>query len=152
MKKRGLSAIVTTLIIILLVLVAVGGIWAVVSNFIDEGTETFSLSQKCLAVNLDINSAACDDDGNNWECDVTYERKVGGEDIDGIRIVLSNGAKSFTKDVSGNLEEFGINTENGINTEMVKTEDEPNSVQLAVYFNDPSGTPQLCSPTSSFTF
>ena len=42
-SKKGLSAVVTTLIIILLVLVAVGIIWVVVQNIVTEGAESISL-------------------------------------------------------------------------------------------------------------
>jgi flagellin-like protein len=50
MEKKGLSAVVTTLIIILLVLVAVGIIWVVVRNVVEEGGSTIDLSVKCLDV------------------------------------------------------------------------------------------------------
>ena len=154
MKKRGLSAIVTTLIIILLVLVAVSGIWVVVSNFLDAGGETIELSTKCLAVVLNVKSAECTDDaGTDWHCDVTYERKAGGDDIAGVKIVLTNGETSHTNVTHHqNVAALDIRTAVGIDTEIPKGNDRPNSVQLAAYFEDASGNEQLCNPTSAFTF
>src|SRR3990167_9321273 len=54
-RKRGLSGIVTTLIIILLVLVAVGVIWAVVKNLVQKGSEQIELGQ--FTLDLQIKSA-----------------------------------------------------------------------------------------------
>ena len=42
MLKRGLSKVVTTLIVILLVLVAIGIVWVVVKDVITEGSEEVS--------------------------------------------------------------------------------------------------------------
>ena len=47
-KKKGLSTIVITLIIILISLVAVGIIWVVVRNVIQTGTEQVALGQFTL--------------------------------------------------------------------------------------------------------
>ena len=54
-NKKGLSMVVTSLIIILLVLVAIGIIWVVVQNIITEGTEQVSLGK--FTINLEIRSA-----------------------------------------------------------------------------------------------
>ena len=149
---RGLSAVITTLIIILLVLVAVGIVWVVVNNLLKGGAETIELTAKCTAVTLSATAVTCDDAGVNWTCDVTYERGSGGDAVDGMKIVLSNGVTSFTEDITGDIGQLGPNTKTGIDTQIVIADTEPNSVQLAAYFNDTSGNSQLCSPTSEFTF
>jgi flagellin-like protein len=50
MKKRGdkraISPVITTLIIILLALVAIGIVWIVIKNIVSEGTEGISLGRK----------------------------------------------------------------------------------------------------------
>src|SRR3989344_5947807 len=51
-KKRGLSGVVTTLIIVLLVLVAVGIIWAVVKNVVQRGAEQVDLGQFTLDLQI----------------------------------------------------------------------------------------------------
>jgi len=43
MKKRGLSEVVTTLIIILLTLVAIAVIWVVISNLLEEKSQKISI-------------------------------------------------------------------------------------------------------------
>ena len=52
MKKRGMSTVITTLILIVLVLTAVAIIWAVISNMISEGTEDVGLG--AFTISLDI--------------------------------------------------------------------------------------------------
>jgi hypothetical protein len=151
-NTKGLSAVVTTLIIILLVLVAVGIIWVVVKNVVEGGAETIEFNTKCVAVDLSANSASCTQGAANWTCDVTYQRRAGGDDIDGLKIVLSNGLTSFTHDVPGNLQAPATRTTTGINTTIPNASPEPNSVALAAYFLDASEEEHLCNPTGERTF
>jgi len=52
MGKRGMSQIVTTVILILLILVAIGAIWAVVNTFIIKGTDRINLDQFTLDLKI----------------------------------------------------------------------------------------------------
>ena len=52
MQKRGLSGIVATLLIILLVIVAVGIVWVVVRNVVQEGSEQISFGR--FTTNVEI--------------------------------------------------------------------------------------------------
>ena len=54
-NTKGLSMIVTTLIIILLVLVAIGIIWAVVKSLLDKGEQDIKNSGICRDIGLTIN-------------------------------------------------------------------------------------------------
>ena len=44
MQKRGLSTVITTLIMILLVLVAIGIIWVVVRGIIEKNSEQITIN------------------------------------------------------------------------------------------------------------
>ena len=69
MDKRGLDAVVTTLIIILLVLVAVGIIWVVVRNVVQQGSEQIDISSKCLSVDVQaVSVTALTCEGRNTNC------------------------------------------------------------------------------------
>lgn len=144
MKKRGLSAVVTTLIIILLVLVAVGGIWIVVNNFIDAGTEQIEISQKCLAVDL---SAVSVNETSAGTYDITLNRKAGGDAIGGVKVNIFNSTEN-----SG-VVEFGsaIGVLDTV-TQSVVGVTNANKLEFTAYFLDDSGTEQLCSATNTFTF
>ena len=144
MKKRGLSAVVTTLIIILLVLVAVGGIWIVVNNFIQQGTKTITLSQKCLAVNFDLSAAIVSVDATDPDTyEITLKRNVGGDPISGVKINLFNS----TNDNSGVLNfgvpmnEFDTKTQSLVDTGV----ENANRMEYTAFFTDASGAEELCS-------
>ena len=53
MNKKGLDAIVTTIIIILLALVAIGIIWAVLRNVVQQGADQVDNNAKCISVDLE---------------------------------------------------------------------------------------------------
>lgn len=107
-NNRGLSTIVTTLIIILLVFVAVGIIWAVVQGVLNEGGDTVNYSAECLAISVDVTSASC----TSTDCTVTVTRGSGGGDIGGTYVVLFDdaGSKRF-KMTNGALEPLASATQ-----------------------------------------
>jgi len=90
--KRGLSAIVATLIIILLVLVAAGIIWVVVRNIISEGAEGIELGR--FTFDLSIKSAYID--GTNVK--VLIRRSPGGGDLIGVKFIFFNSTDSISVD------------------------------------------------------
>ncbi len=105
MNKRGLSGVVTSLILILLVLVAVGIVWVVVKNIISEGSEQVSLGM--FTVDLEIKNVKVNDDGS---VDVKVERKVGQGELTGIKFIISDGTNSQVIEKDTNLQELGVST------------------------------------------
>ncbi len=103
MEKRGLSTVVTYLIIILLVLVAVGIIWVVLKNVISGGAEQISLGK--FTVDLEIKQVVIDNSTNNLS--IIIKRNPGAGDVTGITFVVSDGVNSeiFEEDVV--LKELG---------------------------------------------
>jgi len=91
-NHKGLSAIVTTLIIILLVLVAAGIIWIVIRNIITEGAEGIELGR--FTFDLSIKSAYID--GANVK--VIVRRSPGGGDLVGVRFIFFDGTNSISTD------------------------------------------------------
>ncbi len=87
--KRGLSAVIVTLIMILLGVFVSGIIWMVVQNVVETGTSQIEFNSNCLAINIEISRVICDQNGDS--CNITIERKAGGdEDIEGIKLVYEN--------------------------------------------------------------
>ncbi len=145
-NKRGLSAIVATLIIILLVLVAVGIIWVVVRNLIQEGAEQIDVSTKCIAVDVRAVSVA-PVVGEAESYSVTLRRTAGGEAIAGVKISLFNdtansGVLNFTA-----ISELETTTET-----VVAGVTNADRLEFTVYFLDESGNERLCSQTNSYSF
>ncbi len=152
-KTKGLSTIVATLIIILLVLVAVGIIWVVVRNVIEGGTAQIGSSFECTNVNVRPTKVLCDGDdivGSTGNCSITYTRDAGGDEIGGVKLVVTNdaGDTNFIYDVSGNINELATLTEMYVVTGVTNA----SNVEAVVYFLDDSGNEQLCSPSGSLDF
>ena len=145
-NKRGLSAVVTTLIIILLVLVAVGIVWVVVRNVIEQGAEQIDISTKCVAVDVRA-VGVVPAGGDNYI--VTLERKSGGGDIGGVKLNIFNStSNSGPIDFGTTLVELATETQtvsaNGVTGAT--------RMQYTVFFISESGTEQLCSITTPFEF
>ena len=143
-NKKGLSTVVTTLIIILLVLVAVSIVWVVVRAFIESGVETIDYTAKCLQV--DVRATAVT--GTN-PYDVTLKRGAGGEAIAGIRFVfLDAGTGSGMIDDAFNIQPLATETrtvDGGI-SDAIK-------VEVTPYFIDANGNQQFCGgQTNTFSF
>ena len=93
--KRAVSAIVTTVIILALALIAVGVVWAVIKGVIDERGESADINARCLDAGVEIDSfRACNVAG---ECSVTI-KNVGARTVDGVRVALG-GAVNDTEEL-----------------------------------------------------
>lgn len=91
--KRGLSTVVTTLIIILLVLVAIGIIWFVIQGLIEDTSGQIDLLAACPQINLKATSVSCTtgNDGTNSLCNVTVRREDTMDyDVSDVKLAFSN--------------------------------------------------------------
>lgn len=104
MMKRGMSAVVTTLLIILLTIVAIGVVWVVVKNVIDKGSDRISLDQ--LTIDLEIIKATVDGDVLN----VTVQRKTGAGNLIAIDFIMSDDFNAAVTRRDTTLQELGIKT------------------------------------------
>jgi cysteine-rich repeat protein len=87
-NSRGLSTIVATLLVILLTLVAVGIIWVVVKNVIQQGAEQVSLGK--FTLNLEIKNVGIDPASPNY-INVKIRRNPGAGDIAGLNFIIDDG-------------------------------------------------------------
>jgi hypothetical protein len=144
-NKRGLSTVVTTLIIILLVLVAIGIIWVVIRGIVEGGSQSVDYGAKCFQVALsvtNITGGATDPTG------VIVSRSAGGEDLSGVMVVYKNGTASSTiVDVSGNVGALETKTLTAANDLIA-----PSSVEVSPYFKDTTGQNHICSPPATYAF
>jgi hypothetical protein len=104
MNKKGLSDVITTLIIIVLVIVAIAIIWAIVRPFIADSTDEVSLGKFTIA--LEIKSVSLDRDANSST--VSVKRNKGEASLSGIRFVFFNGTSSESFDNETSLLENGL--------------------------------------------
>ncbi|MCA9487529.1 MAG: hypothetical protein KC516_01055 [Nanoarchaeota archaeon] len=143
MKKRGLSTVVSTLIIILLVLVSVGIIWGVVSNLLNTQKEKISFDK--FSIQLEIKKVQIDSDTNTTA--VTVKRNQGEGEISGMKLIFSDGENSETTDVSplGELEQMTyIITLENIDVDNLK------KVSIAPFVENIEGEQILGEPALEF--
>ena len=93
MNKRGLSGIVTTLLIIVVVFIAVGLVWVVIQNVITEGLEEVGLQ----GINNNVKIEQVVDNGDALS--VKVQRDQGDAEISKLKFVVFDGVDSDTYEV-----------------------------------------------------
>lgn len=101
-NKGGLSTVVTSLIMILLVLVAVGVIWIMIAKIISESTEEVFLGK--FTIDTNIESVSIDEASNNVS--VIVKRKPGMGEFSGIKFIFYNATNSEQHQRDVDLEEL----------------------------------------------
>ena len=85
-SRRGLSDIVTNVLIILLVLVAIGIIWAFIRPAITQGAGQLQGAGDCLTI--DVEAVSCDATANT----VTFKRNTGAGALVGVKFIVERAA------------------------------------------------------------
>ena len=139
--KRGISGVILTIIMIVLVLAAVAIIWGIIINFIQDQTGEIDVATKCLEVDIQATKLSCTG-AQNDVCDVTLSRTAKGDNIAGMKLVFTNalGETNYIHDVSGNIALLEIRTILDITTTITDV----NKVEVVPYFTDVSGNEQIC--------
>jgi len=88
-RKKGLSTIVASLLMIVLVLVAVGIVWGVVSKVVRQGAEQVSLGK--LTLDLELKSVQSD---NDTSATVRFKRNAGEGKFIALKFVFEDGENS----------------------------------------------------------
>ena len=88
-NKRGLSDVVTTLVIILISLVAIGVVWVVIQNVIQKGSEQVELGQ--FTLDLQIKAVQVQDENVTI---VIVKRNPGEGEFVGMNFIFSDGQNS----------------------------------------------------------
>ncbi len=103
-NKRGMSTVVTTLLIILLSIIAIGVVWVVVKNILSKGEEDMTLTG--ITLNLEIQKASIA--GNTLY--VIVHRNSGEGNLVGINFVIGDGENSVVVRRNTNLPQLGTQT------------------------------------------
>ena len=150
-NKQGMSAVVTTLIIILLVIVALGIIWVVVKNVIQGGVEQVDLSTKCREVEVQavaLANTTSPDDGGDY--DLTLKRTGTGDEIGGVKLVFFNDVtNSEVVDFGYAIEPLETHTKNVILTTPIIG---ANKLDMTVWFLSDLQEEELCPTTVTEEF
>lgn len=145
--KKGLSTVVTTLIIILLVLVAVGIIWGVVSNLLKNSTGKIDATTKCLDVDFTVKNVIYAANGNTTDYTVTMAKAAGSVNED-----LYLAVTFFTATNSSARKTFdtAFATVGDVKTKTFAATGVVNatSMDYTPYFVDETGENQYCGTVS----
>ncbi|MBU2612667.1 MAG: hypothetical protein KKB62_03020 [Nanoarchaeota archaeon] len=153
-KKKGLSTVVTTLIIVLLVLAAIAIIWGPIRNLLS--TSTSSLNQaSCFEIELRatrvINITSAGGEESNANYNVTLRRSGGASnvaEVGALLIFYSETANTDPLDFGDTLGPAGVKTRT-ILTGVFNA----NKVEVVPYMVDPdSGEQIICSSSTTFEF
>ena len=144
-NKRGLSAIVTTLIIILLTIVSIGIVWVVVRNVLTGGTEGLDWNAKCLAA--DVRAIRLNCSASPAVCTVALKRQGSGADVlGGVKLVFKNDTAGLTSSVltfTGDVPAL-VETKTTQATGIAST----TKVEVTPFFTDTGGNAKYCTTAS----
>ena len=141
--KKGMSAIVITVIMVALALVAVGVVWTVINNLIGGKSDEINLQLECLDIQIESTTAT---NCTGTACNLFVERKAGGKDIDGIKVVFNDGTISGTVlDRPGNIVPLATVSQSWANVGV----NNPIEVGITPYFIGKAGDQQLCPRTNT---
>lgn len=145
---RGLSTVVATLIIILLVFVAIGLLWTVVRNFVQGGSDSIDLGSKCVDIVVTPTKVVHNSSQSNIY-NVTLLRNSGTGEIGGVKLVFTgeNSDANFVQDIPGDISVLSVKT-----VPVAVDISDPNNVQAVVYFIDKSGNIQYCQNSEEYNF
>ncbi len=82
-NKKGVSEVISTVLMILLVIVAVGAIAAFLVKFLRSGSDEVAQSQACLALDVNVKSCQYDSDANSLSVTVARDR---GENLNIVEL------------------------------------------------------------------
>lgn len=146
--KKAMSEIVTTVIMVVLALVAVAVIWTIINNLISEKGAQVVTTSKCTDVTLTVESVSnCVAAG----CDVRVRRGPRGDAIDGVKVVLKSATGASDVDtIEGNippLQTATLAVDSGTFDATTA-----NKVEVTAYFLDDSGIEQNCMSPAVYNF
>lgn len=146
-QKRGLSDIVTNVLIILLVLVAVGIIWAFLQPVIQSGSRQIAGADACLT--LSLQPQTCTLDAGTGNATVNYRRNAGDATVSELTFVFTDATGSSvvvsTTDSADFANELETRSVSGLDYGTIT----PIHVDIAATVQTTSGETRQCDVTGA---
>jgi len=95
-NNKGVSEVVATLLIVLLVLVTASIVWVVVRGAINSGTSDINVNE--LKLYLSVNDAYITNESGQNVTKVVVSRDVSEGDLTGVRFIFSDSLDSYSVD------------------------------------------------------
>jgi hypothetical protein len=148
-NKKGVSAVVATLIILAIVLMGIGIVMYVIMPLFEGTSENIDYSAKCLSTGVTILSA--DYNEGVGILDVTLKRRAGisRDEFGGVILKATDGEKTSEEDISGNI--AALESKNRIVVGFLdpNTGFTPTKVDANVYFVQEDGEKYICTQTTT---
>ena len=146
--KSGLSDVVTTLIIVLLVIVAIGIVWAVVGGLIRTGAGNVGFNQKCIDVDVTA-SAKCPLSASPQLCDITFVRRdTSNYNIINAKVIMRTATVSGTPaDLALGTNLVALGRYKYPTNQTLTGASKVSSGEFTLSFNDENGVEKFCSGT-----
>lgn len=103
-SKKGISDVVTTVIIVALALVAITVVWVVIQGLITSNTGVARNQQTCLESRFTVSGKK----GANNKVTVTAMRESGSTDLEGVILYVYSDTGSDSEDKIGNVNVGGV--------------------------------------------
>jgi len=141
-NKRGLSGVVSVLLIILITLVAIGIFWTVAKGVITRSESEIDMGSKCL--DSDIRITGLDYVSPNWT--ISIRRKSGTEEFQGIKFLLHDTSRGESTPTT--LEDVSVTNIRLLETDVatissvgsgISTPGNVDKVDMIVYFQTENG-------------
>ncbi|MBI2628518.1 hypothetical protein HYW74_00350 [Candidatus Pacearchaeota archaeon] len=99
-KKRGVSDVITTVLMLLLIIAAIGILWLVIQNFVKKGTGTVEGRGDCLTTDLTVESAKINQSLSSEQLTVRIARAgLNSGNLSSINFYFDGSLKSATTSV-----------------------------------------------------
>ncbi|MBU0472276.1 MAG: hypothetical protein KKF65_06620 [Nanoarchaeota archaeon] len=132
--KKGVSAVLVTIILVALALVLITVFWSSITNLFGAQVENIDYTQKCLGANLDIKSLTC----ATGTCTIEIERSIGNkEEISGVGLTIYNATDSGTEELKAD----NFDLSDTLTATDIGGADE---VRARSYFTDEGGENHFC--------
>lgn len=144
MNKKGLSEVVTNVLIILLVVVAVGVLWGFLSPMFSRTGAKIEVSQACLGIELEIPKCALNPDVTT-NVSVTLKRNEQQANIKDVMLIFERAdgsTVSAAQTPAPNI--LGTSVYSGVNAQGVA----PTKVSAAAGIVSADGTKSYCTASA----
>ena len=120
MKKRGLSGVVVSILLILLALIAIGVVWGLITTFMNKTTQGITITPFTDNVKIDDAKVGL------LTAKIKITRTQGNANLTTLRFIFNDGTKTYQYDQTNNLPQqqesktYDFPLENGIKSGTLK--------------------------------
>lgn len=137
-NKKGISDVVTTVLIILLVVAAVAIIWGFVSRPLQQSGQALETSTSCLQVSLAPTACSVNASDSAGKATAIYKWNSGSATISSVKVVFE--LKDGTNDVVSGTTPAGV----GSTQKAVSTKSNATAVSVAAVIKGSDGVDATC--------